>query len=211
MVDTYGRTTLPALYAVGEVACTGVHGANRLASNSLLEGLVFGLRLADALQNLDSIGRLAESGPSSHTITIPIIDHTIDQQPTAIANPTSIAQVSREIRSIMWQYVSLCRDEEGLLEARRRIQTLNHSLPAITSIGNEEQVQLPQWAETRNMLLMAELVIVAALQRRESRGSHWRSDFERLDERLTGVHYVYVRDSSEPITITSQQEVITHA
>ena len=211
MVDTCGRTTLPALYAVGEVACTGVHGANRLASNSLLEGLVFGLRLADALQNPDSIGRLAESDPSSHTITIPIIDHSIDQQPSAIANPTSISQVSCEIRSIMWQYVSLCRDKQGLLEARRRIQALNHSLPAITSIGNKGHVHLPQWAETRNMLLMAELVIVAALQRRESRGSHWRSDFERLDESFTGVHYAYVRDSSKPITITPQQEVITHA
>ena len=111
----------------------------------------------------------------------------------------------------MWQYVSLCRDEEGLLEARRRIQALNHSLPALTSTGNEGQVHLPQWAETRNMLLMAELVIVAALQRRESRGSHWRSDFERLDESLTGVHYAYVRDPSKPITTTPQQEVITHA
>jgi L-aspartate oxidase len=128
-----------------------------------------------------------------------------------VANPTSLSHISREIRSIMWQYVSLCRDEEGLLEARRRIQTLHHSLPAMASSGNEGSLHLPQWAETRNMLLMAELVIAAALQRRESRGSHWRSDFERLDESLTGVHYAYVKDSSRPVTTTPQREVITYA
>jgi L-aspartate oxidase len=200
MVDTYGRTTLPALYAVGEVACTGVHGANRLASNSLLEGLVFGLRLADTLQHPDPINNT------------PSINGAIPGgRPVTVANPTSLSHISREIRSIMWQYVSLCRDEEGLLEARRRIQTLHHSLPARASSGNERSVHLPQWTETRNMLLMAELVIAAALQRRESRGSHWRSDFERLDESLAGVHYAYVKDSSRPVTTTPQREVITHA
>ena len=216
MVDTYGRTTLPALYAVGEVACTGVHGANRLASNSLLEGLVFGLRLADTLQHPDPINNTPSIDgaiPGGRPVTVSEayglpgnVGATL-----VIANPTSLSHISREIRSIMWQYVSLCRDEIGLLEARRRIQTLHHSLPAMLSSGNEGPAHLPQWAETRNMLLMAELVIAAALQRRESRGSHWRSDFERLDESLTGVHYPYVKDSSRPVTTTPQREVITYA
>jgi L-aspartate oxidase len=232
MVDTYGRTTLPALYAVGEVACTGVHGANRLASNSLLEGLVFGLRLADTLQHPDPInntpsidgaipgGRhvtvsgaygLPENVGATLVVALGRGGRAGGGRPVTVANPTSLSHISREIRSIMWQYVSLCRDEEGLLEARRRIQTLHHSLPARAISGNEGSVHLPQWAETRNMLLMAELVIAAALQRRESRGSHWRSDFERLDESLTGVHYAYVKDSSRPVTTTPQREVITHA
>src|SRR6266581_7371692 len=216
MVDTYGRTTVDGLYAVGEVSCTGVHGANRLASNSLLEGLVFGLRLADTLQHPDPIDNTPSIDgaiPGGRPVTVSEayglpgnVGATL-----VVANPTFLSHISREIRSIMWQYVSLCRDEVGLLEARRRIQTLHHSLPAMPSSGNEGPVHLPQWAETRNMLLMAELVIAAALQRRESRGSHWRSDFERLDESLTGVHYPYVKDSSRPVTTTPQREVITYA
>jgi succinate dehydrogenase/fumarate reductase flavoprotein subunit len=66
-------------------------------------------------------------------------------------------------------------------------------------------------AETTNMLLIAELVINAALQRRESRGSHWRSDYASLDETLTGVHYAYIKASSQPETKTPGQEVLAHA
>ena len=226
MVDTYGRTTLPALYAVGEVACTGVHGANRLASNSLLEGLVFGLRLADALQHQHTNNTAPSMvgatlvvalgmgvGPSTGGVgpagttdgVYPADDISVD------GGRTSLTQINREIRGIMWQYASLCRDEQGLLEARHRVQALNQSLPALVSIGNEDPAYLTRWAETRNMLLMAELVIIAALQRRESRGSHWRSDYNRLDESLTGFHYAYINEIPEPIFNIPQQEVLSHA
>ena len=236
MVDTYGRSTLPGLYAVGEVACTGVHGANRLASNSLLEGLVFGLRLADGLQNhpidndTPSIvgaipcgrpemwpghpemwpGRL-EKWPDRHTITIPVPTNSLENVSTANAGPVSLSDIRREVRAVMWQYVSLCRDEEGLLEARRRVHALKQSLPAALDIEHGGAVHLAQWAETRNMLLMAELVIIAATQRRESRGSHWRRDYETLDASLTGRHFAYVQETTVLTPENPRKEVIAHA
>ena len=236
MVDTYGRSTLLGLYAVGEVACTGVHGANRLASNSLLEGLVFGLRLADGLQNhpidndTPSIvgaipcgrpemwpghpemwpGRL-EKWPDRHTITIPVPTNSLENVSTANAGPVSLSDIRREVRAVMWQYVSLCRDEEGLLEARRRVHALKQSLPAALDIEHGGAVHLAQWAETRNMLLMAELVIIAATQRRESRGSHWRRDYETLDASLTGRHFAYVQETTVLTPENPRKEVIAHA
>src|SRR6266487_1687470 len=214
MVDTYGRSTLPGLYAVGEVACTGVHGANRLASNSLLEGLVYGVRVADWLQNhpIDNdtpsiVGAIPcgrpekwpgrpEKWPDRHTITIPVPTNSLENVSTANAGPVSLSDIRREVRAVMWQYVSLCRDEEGLLEARRRVHALKQSLPAALDIEHGGAVHLAQWAETRNMLLMAELVIIAATQRRESRGSHWRRDYETLDASLTGRHFAYVQETT---------------
>jgi succinate dehydrogenase/fumarate reductase flavoprotein subunit len=130
----------------------------------------------------------------------------------------ALSDIRREARSLMWQYVSLCRDQEGLLEAERRINELRQTMPASGPGENGETVSVTQWMETRNMLLVAELVITAALQRRESRGSHWRRDYDALDETLTAYHYVLVNDPSilrgrpasdnlaEPL-----QEVVTHA
>jgi len=243
MVDTYGRSTLPGLYAVGEVACTGVHGANRLASNSLLEGLVFGLRLADGLQNhpIDNdtpsiVGAIPcgrpettpghlekwpdrpdirlghpEKWPDRHTITIPVPTNSLENVSTANAGPVSLSDIRREVRAVMWQYVSLCRDEEGLLEARRRVHALKQSLPAALDIEHGGAAHLAQWAETRNMLLVAELVIIAAMQRRESRGSHWRRDYEALDASLTGRHFAYVLEAAAVTAGNPREEVIAHA
>ena len=229
MVDTYGRSTLLGLYAVGEVACTGVHGANRLASNSLLEGLVFGLRLADGLQNhpIDNdtpsiVGAIPcgrpemwpghlEKWPDRHTITIPVPTNSLENVSTANAGPVSLSDIRREVRAVMWQYVSLCRDEEGLLEARRRVHALKQSLPAALDIEHGGAAHLAQWAETRNMLLMAELVIIAATQRRESRGSHWRRDYETLDASLTGRHFAYVQETTVLTPENPRKEVIAHA
>src|SRR6266566_2133717 len=229
MVDTYGRSTLLGLYAVGEVACTGVHGANRLASNSLLEGLVFGLRLADGLQNhpIDNdtpsiVGAIPcgrpekwpgrpEKWPDRHTITIPVPTNSLENVSTANAGPVSLSDIRREVRAVMWQYVSLCRDEEGLLEARRRVHALKQSLPAALDIEHGGAAHLAQWAETRNMLLMAELVIIAAMQRRESRGSHWRRDYETLDASLTGRHFAYVQETTVLTPENPRKEVIAHA
>jgi L-aspartate oxidase len=86
----------------------------------------------------------------------------------------------------MWKYVSLRRDAEGLIEAKRQVDALHHSMTA----RQREEKMLPQWLETENMLTVAELVIEAALQRCESRGSHWRSDFPETNEALAGYHYV---------------------
>ena len=187
MTDTLGRTTLPGLYAVGEVACTGVHGANRLASNSLLEGLVFGLHLADGLAEIN--GKHVDAS-SRQACIIPVYDDLSREEALLSISPEreSILRMRREIRQVMWKYVSLQRDRQGLLEATWQLNNLRTS---ILTTGSTHQNNDIEWLETVNMLKVAELVIAAALQRRESRGSHSRLDYPGLNEQLTGVHYAF--------------------
>jgi L-aspartate oxidase len=200
-VDPRGRTTLEGLYAVGEVACTGVHGANRLASNSLLEGLVFGLRVADVLA-----GAAVPAGGARDDRTYRCLSVAVSPAGAADgrAGPASIAAIRSEARGIMWHAVSLCREREGLREARRGIARLRAALCALWTPA-------VQGAETANMLLVAELVIVAALQRQESRGSHWRSDFEALDASLAGLHYAFVAQGALALACDAEKEVSAHA
>jgi L-aspartate oxidase len=190
MTDTYGRTTLAGLYAVGEVACTGVHGANRLASNSLLEGLVFGLRLADGLA-----GTTAEQDilPSRRAITIPVYDDLSREEALLHIklDRESILQMRREVQQIMWRHVSLRRDQQGLLEARHQLHGLCDRTIANGSAKQDEEKIETAWLETVNMLKVADLVISAALQRRESRGSHWRLDYPTPNDTLSGYHYAF--------------------
>jgi len=187
MTDMYGRTTLAGLYAVGEVACTGVHGGNRLASNSLLEGLVFGLRLADGLAGINDEQADAFS---RQALTVPVYDDLSREEALLSVWPDreSILQMRREIRQVMWKYVSLQRDQQGLLEATQQLHNL-HSI--MLTNGSTRQNNVVEWLETVNMLKVAELVIAAAFQRRESRGSHWRLDYPAPNEMLTGRHYAF--------------------
>ncbi len=189
LTDTYGRTTLPGLYAVGEVACTGVHGANRLASNSLLEGLVFGLRLATALARPEQVQDLP-AGRVAHDLPV-YDDPSLDADLLRIQpDEQHIGQARRRVRELMWQYVALRRDQEGLLEARRQLHELRQELLNTDPIPFPGESVRAAWRETVNMFKSAELVIATALQRRESRGSHWRGDYPQADEQLAGVHYV---------------------
>ncbi|HYU36133.1 MAG TPA: L-aspartate oxidase [Thermoanaerobaculia bacterium] len=155
-VDPDGRTSLPGLWACGEVSATGVHGANRLASNSLLEALVFGARVAEDLRRAIPAGpvavrtmglRVAEGGESR-----------------CLESAELIAQVRR----LMWEKVGLVRDEAGLTSALKELDCLaeEHLEPA---------------GEARNLLTVARLVTAAALVRHESRGGHFRSDVPETD------------------------------
>ena len=198
MVDTYGQTNVAGLYAVGEVACTGVHGANRLASNSLLEGLVYGVRIADHLIAQD--GFVTQNGTGKQAV-IHYNDMQEDMLLSGIAVERTAQVVRAELRQLMWQYVSLCRDEQGLLEARRRVQELYRSMLSSGNVRGQMQQEL----ETLNMLRVAELVIVAALARHESRGSHWRLDYQATNERLAKQHIVLQRE-----TVFEQQTASTH-
>ncbi len=154
--DTDGRTTLPGLYAAGEVTCTGVHGANRLASNSLLEGLVFGARA----------GRAALDDPNP-----------VDPSSLPLREPADIypgdwiidPQTRFRVQELMWHKVGLIRRGEELSEALTELTRLAGS--ALNS-------------RTRNFATLARLIAEAALWREESRGGHYREDFPaRNDER----------------------------
>jgi len=146
-VDGQGRTSLPGLWACGEVSSTGVHGANRLASNSLLEALVFGSRVAEDLRA--SAGR---SFPSGRRV------------PTVSAGTPRDEELQIAIRKVMWEKVGVVRDEKGLSAAADELEALAESYPRLAG-------------EARNLLSVGRLVTAAALARRESRGGHFRSDF----------------------------------
>lgn len=150
--DLWGRSTLPGLYAAGEVSCTGVHGANRLASNSLLEGLVFGAR-AGAAATEDS-RQLAVGGWQSKTE---------DQKPkTENQNSSLSTAVKKRVKRIMWERVGILRDRDSLKRAINEFDQI--------AAGNLS-------TSSRNFVTLAILVATAALWREESRGGHFRTDF----------------------------------
>jgi L-aspartate oxidase len=208
LVDTEGRTTLPGLYAVGEVSCTGVHGANRLASNSLLEGLVYGVRIAD---HLTASAVLNNGHTNSYHVrkgvSMIIYDSVSgDEVPSSgNANEQSLQEIRGELRRLMWQYVALRREREGLLTARDQVKALQAQ---VMKSGDEEHQLSPRIAETTNMLQIAELVIAAALGRRESRGSHWRSDYQATDDLLAGRHYAFQRSRIDPYGLSFRHKEV---
>jgi L-aspartate oxidase len=159
--DLWGRTTVQGLYAAGEVSCTGVHGANRLASNSLLEGLVFGARAGDAaatdnLQFQISDLRSGNSKSSDRELS------TVKDRRPAISTA-----VKKRVKRVMWERVGILRDEKSLVRA-------------ITEFEQIERSDLS--TSSRNFVALALLVARAALWREESRGGHYRSDFPEQRE-----------------------------
>ncbi|HEU0027656.1 MAG TPA: L-aspartate oxidase [Ktedonobacterales bacterium] len=174
VTDTWGRTTIPGLYAVGEVSCTGVHGANRLASNSLLEGLVLGRRaawmIAQALEN----PAVERDWPVTPALTGPWADISSVVMPRAALDALVASETRTTIQRIMWERVSLRRDASGLITALEELR-------ALASDG-------PYDPETANMLLVAQAVTLAALSRDESRGGHYRMDFPDRDTSRDGRH-----------------------
>ncbi len=155
--DVHGRTSLPGLFAAGEVACTGVHGANRLASNSLLEGLVFGALAAEAMEG---------SGKEEKKVGVGSFFPA-----EAVTGRTSEAETERwiaELRALMWRDAGLLRDKEGLERAQAGLEAL-----ALT----EPKGLFRRAVEARNLHLVAWLIVRVALRRTESRGAHFRTDF----------------------------------
>ena len=166
--DLAGRSTIQGLYAAGETACTGVHGANRLASNSLLEGLVFRARVAHAMRDE---GQLRPNRP-----------HAFLEQSTEATNASEITQ---RLRQSMWQCAGVIRDRGGLLQLQNSIAEWKRSLKhACTKTS----------IETRNLLTVAKLIARSALAREESRGAHFRSDFPAHDNDGFQKHSVVVGD-----------------
>ena len=169
--DLAGRSNLPGLYAAGEAACTGVHGANRLASNSLLEGLVFGARAGAAMrEDVKSAAKPSLHPPKdNHPDDASAISSHLDA-PVSPLDPNNLIQ---EVQRLMWSKVGVVRTEPGLREAHERLQSLAASLPAATS---------RRGCEALNIHTTATLIVRAALARLESRGAHYRTDFPAHDD-----------------------------
>jgi L-aspartate oxidase len=192
-VDTWGRTTLPQLYAIGEVACTGVHGANRLASNSLLEGLVFGRRAASVIGQAFP----AEWPNATHLFSGP--GSRMQALTTSTADVTTLhPSIQGALQRIMWEHVSLYRDEQGLKQAAQALKRLIEEAAEPTAAPERSEDAPFASHETGNMLQVAQLITTAALQRRESRGSHFRNDYPETDATLAGQHTLLLNAALQP-------------
>jgi L-aspartate oxidase len=170
--DLWGRTSLPGLYAVGEVASTGVHGANRLASNSLLECLVFARRIALSVREMPA-------QPESHPVPqAPLL------KPLKKAEQDAIHHIRRILPKLMSKSLGLVRDAESLRQAQAAIQVWMEEL------GMDLDTPAPIYAnhaltreglEVWNLLTLGALTVQSALQRTESRGAHFRQDYPQSD------------------------------
>lgn len=162
--DVHGRTSLQRLYAAGEAACTGVHGANRLASNSLLEGLVFGARAAEAMLEQSAM-RARQPDPRVEPLY----------------GEADFSSLRERLQQTMWEKAGLLRDADGLRTAQQNLDALGEELPETSN---------RQGIEVRNLLAVGEMIVASALAREESRGAHYRNDFPRRNDKRFGRHSV---------------------
>jgi len=162
--DEWGKSDIKGFYAVGEAACNGIHGANRLASNSLLEGLVFGRRIGREIEkNLEDIKKCSGIKPS--------IRYYKERKKKEL----DAVRLKEELQRIMQQNVGIIRSRESLNYAMESILKMNEELSDAELFNN-------QLMELKNMLLLSSNVVKAALLREESRGAHFRSDFPASDD-----------------------------
>jgi L-aspartate oxidase len=184
VTDRVGRTTIPRLYAVGEVACTGLHGANRLASNSLLEGVVFGRAAAAYARDCErrAVEALPEWNPGA----------AVPQDEGVM-----VTQNWDEIRRLMWNFVGIVRSDKRLARASRRLDLLR------------QEIQDYYWSfhvnrdliELRNLSVVADLIVRCAQTRRESRGLHFNMDLPDRDDAGWGQRdTVLMRGREGPLT-----------
>jgi L-aspartate oxidase len=167
--DQHGRTTITKLYAIGEVACTGLHGANRLASNSLIEALVFAKSAFE-----DSAKRITDRGGQGFP-PVPVWD------PGTATDSDESVVVSHnwdEVRRLMWNYVGIVRTNKRLSRAKSRIEIIQQEIGEYywDFIINRDLLEL------RNLASVAELIIASATMRKESRGLHYNLDYPAQDD-----------------------------
>lgn len=162
ITDVNGKTRVPGLFACGEASCTGVHGANRLASNSLLEALVFGRRIAQTI---------ASSPKKPVQVDCP--------RPALLPKNPAAPAITKELGKTMWKLVGLCRDEKGLEKAQVIIDALM-AKAHMGTYGDRRSMELV------NMLTLAKLIAQGALLRKETRGGHYRLDYPRSQRSQLG-------------------------
>lgn len=181
LTDAYARTDIPGLYAIGEVACTGLHGANRMASNSLLECLVFAEQA-----NLD-IRRQFNNIPQP-----PELPGWDESQVSDSDEEVLIAHNWDELRRFMWDYVGIVRTNKRLERAMNRVALLKEE---ISEYYGQFRVT-SDLLELRNLAIVAELIIRSALLRKESRGLHFTKDYPNLDESQQPQNTILVPDTA---------------
>jgi aspartate oxidase len=182
--DLDGCTSLPGLFAAGEAACTVVHGANRLASNSLLEGLVFGGRAGGRMREWSREGWPA--APSTAWV-----------DPPPGGAPVQAAIPESTVRDLMWTHAGVFRDRDGLRRAREVLEPAWETL--CRALGSGSGLDAESWRQA-SLLVVSRLVVRAAVRREESRGAHWRTDFPASDDlhwkrRLADARTPEARDS----------------
>ncbi len=176
--DLFGRTTLPGLYAAGEAACTGVHGANRLASNSLLEGLVFGARAAQVM--------LAECLPHGRSI-----EANCEQTAPLTATETKkLEEIIQKLQAAMWAYAGLLREEATLRQGFAAQESCAAELAELAATGKGSR----RLSEAQAMSRVAQVILASALARTESRGAHFRNDYPHRDDANFQKHSVFGRN-----------------
>lgn len=180
-VDLEGRTTVPGLWAAGEVSSSGLHGANRLASNSLLEALVYGAHVGEGASLA-----AAETSDSFHPLPLENARSEPCQQ------PLDLGDIRNALKALMWRNMGVRRDAEGLGEARENIEQWCRYVLA-------HQFARPLGWELQNMLCIARLMIHAALARQETRGCHVRTDFPQRDDEHWNRHIVFRRGEEETV------------
>lgn len=178
VTDIFGRTNISGLYAIGEVACTGLHGANRLASNSLLEGLVFSYQAAKKILSEKNVGATSRHGGSASGMIVarskfPKIAAWKSGRATRYDEAIVIAHNWDEIRRLMWNYVGIVRSNKRLKRALARIENLKKEINQYywDFIITRDLIEL------RNITTVSELIIRSAVSRRESRGLHYNIDY----------------------------------
>jgi L-aspartate oxidase len=182
--DTYGRTSLKGVYAAGEVACTGVHGANRLASNSLLEGLVFGYRAGKAI--------VKDSLPLSKKSVV-ALDTSFNEVEMKIVN-----ELRRQIATLMWQACGIVRNGSEL-------ENLFLELLNIEAIFGKEPFERRR-RETWNMIQLGKAIVQCAMYRTESRGAHFREDFPIKDDLRWKRETIFLKEGKEYSFIKEYRE-----
>lgn len=176
--DVNGKTSIKGLYAIGETASTGLHGANRLASNSLLECVVCAYELADYLSftNLKTPHKIDEGIRKM----IDVYSHSISSE------PYDTVALKSKLKDIMWNNVGIIRNEETLQKAKLLVSELKQNFKRMRKCLNLGEY------EYRNMLIVASLVVESAISRKESRGAHTRNDFKQTG--LSAEHSLLVKD-----------------
>jgi len=166
LTDSYARTDIKNLYAVGEVASTGLHGANRMASNSLLECLVFAERASE-----DILLKLRNIPPT------PAIRDWDESKVSDSDEEVVVSHNWNELRNFMWDYVGIVRTDKRLSRAMNRVELLKKEIAEYYSHFRVTSDLL----ELRNLVIVAELIIRCAQQRKESRGLHYTLDYPETD------------------------------